>query len=294
MKRWLIAATLFAAIVPASAFWQSRDSNYNVNITSGGAVTCSSSEGNNFLARLTGSPDDTHKTAYCTLIDGLVTDSVWTKLDALYMFATDTSANALLNLVSATGNAGNVSATFTADAGFAGNGTNQYVDTNMNSTTFVQYTLDSAHFSLWGKNAAPSNFGGIHGILDATSDNLYLRSGNATGATACGNLNTNSGTLLCDSAANSAEKHHIINRSASNAQQFYVNGSSAATNTLASVSVPTGNDVWIGCRNNNGSVNQCSDQQFMAASLGASLNGTEAGNLYARVHAYLQTIAGIP
>ena len=50
----------------------------------GGGITCSSSQGNAFLARLTGSPDNAHKTAYCTLIDGLVTDGVWSKLDALY------------------------------------------------------------------------------------------------------------------------------------------------------------------------------------------------------------------
>lgn len=39
MKRWLIAVALLCAIVPASAFWQSRDSNYNQSIS--GAVSCS-------------------------------------------------------------------------------------------------------------------------------------------------------------------------------------------------------------------------------------------------------------
>lgn len=36
MKRWLIAAALLAAALPAFAGWQSRDSNYNINVTAGG------------------------------------------------------------------------------------------------------------------------------------------------------------------------------------------------------------------------------------------------------------------
>lgn len=38
MKRWLIAAALLAAALPAFAGWQSRDSNYNQNIVTGGVT----------------------------------------------------------------------------------------------------------------------------------------------------------------------------------------------------------------------------------------------------------------
>ena len=37
MKRWLLALILLVTVSPATAWWQSRDSNYNVNITSGGS-----------------------------------------------------------------------------------------------------------------------------------------------------------------------------------------------------------------------------------------------------------------
>jgi hypothetical protein len=263
-------------------------------VHSAGGVSCSSSEGNAFLARLTGSPDNTHLTAYCTLIDGLVTDGVWTKLDALYMFAADTSANGLLNLVSGSTNATNSSTTFTADAGFQGSGTNQYVNTTVNPATTTQFTQNSGHFSVWGKNSAPSNSGCCSGYINSgPTDGTHITVGNGSGGSSVV-INNTWNTSLNGSAATPGNRHIIANRSASNARQVYENGSSANSDTQASTAIPTGLSFWIGCRNFNGGSNQCNDQQWMMASVGASLNGTEAGNFYARVHTYLQTIAGIP
>ena len=51
-----------------------------------------------FIARTSGL-DAGHLAAYATLIDGLVTDGLWSKFDALWIMATDTAANARLNLV---------------------------------------------------------------------------------------------------------------------------------------------------------------------------------------------------
>lgn len=263
-------------------------------VHSTGGVTCSSSQGNAFLARLTGSPNSTHQTAYCTLIDGLVTDSVFTKLDALYMFAADTSANALLNLISSSNNATNVSATFAADAGFTGNGTNQYVNTTVDPTATTQFTQNSAHISLWFNTTTPNNAGGRHGYIDGgATKGTYGSPGSGANPPAV-NVNSNF-DLVVTAATNNSEKKHIIgNRSTSAARQIYLNGVNDGSDTVASQTIPSGATFWIGCRNLGGSPNQCTNGQFMMYSIGASLSSTDAGNLYARVHTYLQTIAGIP
>ena len=53
-----------------------------------------------FLARTSGL-NATHTNAYTALINGLVSDAIWAKLDVLYLFATQDQTTALLNLVSA-------------------------------------------------------------------------------------------------------------------------------------------------------------------------------------------------
>lgn len=71
-----------------------------------------------FLARTSGL-DATHIAAYKALINGLVADGVWPKLDALWVDATQDSATAVLNLKSASHTAtleGGIS--FAADVGF--------------------------------------------------------------------------------------------------------------------------------------------------------------------------------
>src|SRR5229473_5562637 len=57
------------------------------------------SQATTFLARTSGL-SGTETTAYTNLICGLVTDGVYPSLDALYIFATNTTTTANLNLIS--------------------------------------------------------------------------------------------------------------------------------------------------------------------------------------------------
>ena len=99
----LIWCLLLAGIVciaqseHVSAFWQSRDSNYNQNVVSGGGGGCSAAT--TFLARTSGL-SGTETTAYTTMICGMITDGTWSLFDGLYVFATNTKTTAKLNLVS--------------------------------------------------------------------------------------------------------------------------------------------------------------------------------------------------
>src|SRR5712664_2840319 len=94
------------------------------NAPSGGC-----SQATTFIARTSGL-SGTETTAYTNLICGLVTDGVYSTLDALYIFATNTTTTANLNLISTNfGLTGATPPTFSADHGYTGNGTTQFLDT---------------------------------------------------------------------------------------------------------------------------------------------------------------------
>lgn len=253
-----------------------------VHSTGGG---CSpGSEATAFLARTSGL-NGTHTDAYCVLINGLVTDGIFAKQDAIYIFATDTSGNALLSLVSATYNGTATGApTFTADAGYTG-ASGKYIDTNFNATTAGTplFTRNSASAWAWSNTSAQSAgpaFGVVTGasvtyiIPRFTDDKFYAST--ADGAFQFVASTDGSGMFAA-------------NRTTSTANQKYKNGASVQTNTDISVALQNTNLAIM-----RGQTGAAFTGQIMAAGFGQSLSSTEHGNLYARVHTYLQTIAGIP
>ena len=80
-----------------------------------------------YLARTVGGNEGGNGANIATLIDGLVSDGVWAKLDALYVLAQQNQSDALLNLVGTSyGLSASVIAsrtlTFAPYVGFAGSG----------------------------------------------------------------------------------------------------------------------------------------------------------------------------
>src|SRR5215469_5596790 len=113
--------------------------------------TPTSSQSAAFLARATDVVSITDKTNYDTMITGLVTDGVWSKLDALYIFAAVDRTTALLNLVSNTFNCtehGTIN--FSAYQGYTGDSSTFYLDSgftpNAGGTLF---SLNSANLGAY-------------------------------------------------------------------------------------------------------------------------------------------------
>jgi hypothetical protein len=124
-----------------------------------------------FLARTSGL-SGTETTAYTNLICGMVTDGTWSLLDALYIFATNTTTTAKLNLIStsfpiAYHGTPAESSQFSADHGYTGDGSTVYLDTGfIPSSAGGVFTLNSAHIgqymltsrtaaSIWCDRAIP-------------------------------------------------------------------------------------------------------------------------------------------
>lgn len=242
-------------------------------------TTVPSAEASAFLARTSGL-DSTHRNAYIGLIDGLVNDGVWSKFDALWVLATQDETTALLNLCSTSyGLSKTNSPTFTADQGFAGDGTN-YLNNGTAYSSLTQFTQNSAHVMLWdltsggssgraiGESSTSTNKVHIHPRYSDT--NAYFRV-NRTNAGANGNVANTKGCSLAT-------------RTDSTTVTGYKNGSWAAANVTDTSEVRSGQTL---CIPEPGSP---STDLIAAASVGGGLSATDASNLYSRLYTYLQAV----
>jgi hypothetical protein len=240
-----------------------------------------------FLARTTGL-DATHTNAYTGLINALVADGLWSKFDALYVFATQDSATALLNLISSSFAATTLSGTltFTADRGFTKGAGNGILTTNFNPTTAPspKFVLNSAHCSAWSVTDPGTSAIAIFGSIGANETDIYPRYTDNNAYFRCNSTNI-AGVAVADPIG-----HYIANRSSSSAVQGYKNGSSVLSNTSATSGGPTNNPFTFGAATSSGAL---SPHQIAACSVGSSLSSTDATNFYNRLRTYM-TAVGVP
>jgi hypothetical protein len=277
---FLLLAVCLCLSQQSSAFWQSRDSNYNTNVVAGGGGG-GCSQATAFLARTSGL-DSTHTTAYTTLICGLVTDGVWARLDILYVFATQDSTTALLNLTSTTYSATAVSSpTFTADQGYLGNGTTSYVDLGFKASTAAspKYVQDDAVIFAWMNNNISGYVQSIGEIVTSVS---YITLSNADALYYI----INGGGQARAAAIGTTAGFASIERSSSTATATYWNGSSLSTASLTSSAVPTQDFIVLG------SAASFYALQASAAGGGKSLGSTLQTALYSRLATY-RTAVGL-
>lgn len=256
-------------------------------------------EASAFLARTSGL-DATHTNAYTNLINGLVADAVWSKLDLLHIYATQNSTTALLNLVSTSYNGtANGSPTFTVDRGFTGTdgSATVYINTGFNAATASspKFVQNSAHLSVWN---VTNPGGGMNGAAMGT----------ATPSSGAGNLiQPQSTTGNCalkancngqiDAIAGSGTGHHVANRSGPNARDGYRNGVNIQSITSGansgSIAVQNGNIYAIGHNNLDTPVPVGSGFQLAMISIGSSLSPTDVTFFYNRLRTYM-TAVGVP
>lgn len=277
-----IAATITATVTATNA-------SGSASATSTDVGPVSSSEAAAFLARTSGL-NTTHTNAYTALINGLVADGIWAKLDVLHIYATQDSATAQLNLVSNSYPAtANGSPTFTVDRGFTG-AAGKYINTGFNPATAgsPKFVLNSAHLSVWNLTNATSNnpdLGGQDGSSHYShlytryiDNNAYFRlNGPNSGDAPIGNSDSRG--------------HYIGNRPNSTAAQGYKNGASIISSAVTSTAVPNVNLYALGI-NANGSLLGTGYQNAMI-SIGSSLSSTDATNFYNQLRTYM-TAMGVP
>lgn len=239
------------------------------------------------FARFTTAPSRKYKRAIDQLIRALKKAGVWTKLDALYVFAAANSQSAVLNWIANAYNAtlvDSANVTFTAGVGFAGNGSSSYVDSNFDPTTASspQFQRNSLTFGFWSNTAAVVASSAA-GFLNTTG---VTRTARFTGDVVNGRANQATATASAGGSCTDGTGLHLVIRSASSAVRVTQNGATLGSNATSSVA-PVAGSLRFG----SASASIFSTVQFRAGVIGAALSTTEDAAMYAALSAYFAAIA---
>jgi Putative peptidoglycan binding domain len=256
--------------------------NVSASSTSAGATTAfaaSCAPSSNFLARASGL-NNSHKQAYDNLICGLVTDGVWSKLDVLYIFATQNSAAALTNLVSSSFTATpSGSPTFTADSGYT-TASNKYVSSNFNfSTNGTNYTQNSASMGGWSGTAAGSATNAWE-TSTAFGGNTFIVTDDG-GVTDISINDTAKQTVTNNSDGSGM---FVLVRPDSSTKVLYRNGSSLGSTSRGSAALENG---VLQTGNGNSGINR-------AMFAGGGLTTTDVANFYTRMQTFMNAVGATP
>ncbi len=244
-----------------------------------------------FLARTTGL-DATHTNAYIDLIDGLVADSIWSKLDILYIFATQDGTTALLNLVGTSYPAiSNGSPTFTADLGFTGVNLSGsvWINTAFNPSTASspQYTQNSAHISAWTSSSSNSDEK-IMGVVESGAESIIIPRNSSNNAV----LRVNVGAGLPGQTVASAFGYSLVTRTSSTSVLGYKDGVNLFTNNAAASGAIALDIKILGVNHYNGNF-YGSPYRCAGVSIGSSLSAGDVTAITSRLRTYM-TAVGVP
>lgn len=238
------------------------------------------------FARFTTPPTLLRKTQINTLIGSLISAGVWGKLDGLYLMAAADSQAARLNWVQ---NAYNLipvnSPAFTADRGYAGDGSTSYLNTNfVPATAGGHYAQDSAHLLVVDRTARAANNFAQLGCIDAVSSHIRTR---LTGDFFLGNVNEATNAVITNT---NSDGRFITNRVDASTVRLYRNGSLLGTASVASNGLNTHSFFICGVSSASGTLFLPSSDQLSCAGFGASLSPSEAAAYDAALSTYLSAV----
>ena len=242
------------------------------------------------FARWGTDPGSTRKQLYSDCIAGLKTDSVWSLLDEVQMYAAHTQADGLLGWKNVRNATVVNSPTFTTDRGIATNGSTSYIDTAfVPSTDGVAYTDPSACYGAYINDVGAGSSGNSiysTGAVGTFFSRLVPRD---TAGRIRAIINSTTSLTFTSTAPGTRLGLSTVDRPSGADAIAYRNGSSVGTVADASTGVP---DVafFVGGQNNSGSLGGAIDSRFAFWFAGASLNSTKQTALYNRFLTLLTAI----
>lgn len=240
-----------------------------------------------YFDAMTTAPDSTRKGLLNTLIAGLKTDGVWTKLDALYIMAAHDAQAARVNAKAPSSVASAVnSPSFTTDLGYISDGTSSYLDTNINpATAGGNYSQNSATIGVWSLTNVTDT---LDFDIGNSSTNCRLNCRSALATTFRGQLNNSGGVNFGDSTSvPNSQGMFTITRTSSSNITGYRNAIDLGSSTVTSASVTSANMFLL----NVGT--DYSNRRLAAAFFGGALTGTDVSNLHSRLSTYLTAVGAI-
>lgn len=291
-RAFVLTILLLGLIWPAVAGWQSRDSNYNIKIVSGG-FTPSCAQSSTFLAAATGVTLTADKTNYDTLICGLVSDGVW-NFDVLYIWAAPTQATALINLANPGTFNGTLNGTtaglFTAYQGFTGNGAGAadfYIDSGFNPSTATtpNFVQNSANFGVYvlSNRSTSNNFWEIGSVPGSVGEFFApLQSGGLS-------VSINSASQINGGSPASSQGSWNATRINSSRMDAFLNSSETTVNGTADTSQAPANANIVFFTFQNGFGN--TSDQMASGWIGKGLSNVDSCKVNNRINTYMATLS---
>lgn len=243
------------------------------------AYVFANTEASDLVARFSTPPTNARKSLIDALIGDLKAAGVWTKLDALYIFAAADEQSALLNWKSTSYNLTKVSSpVFTVDRGFQGDGVDDVLTTGFNpATAGGNFAQNSAHLGVWSRTNIPN---GASQSYEIGNTNSYIARG--TGNNARGRPNTSGDVTL---SGNGFLGHRVWSRTASNAWAGYIDGAPVTSGTDASAALTSSAFRILSV-----TASLFGTNQHAAAHWGSGLTATETSAIHRAVSGLLAAV----
>jgi hypothetical protein len=226
------------------------------------------------FARFTTPPSLARMVRINTLISALITAGVWAKLDAFYVTAQYDAQSAQQNWVQNLYNLTPTSSpTFTADRGYAGNGTSSYLATGALRNALSKFTQDSASIGAWERSEINA------GLIVGTAAGAVARIQPRAGGLAGGRLNAASGA---SAAVVSSIGLTVMDRPSSSSVRALRNGVQINLNAVSTSAAPTADEFYL-LRD----ASTFSAGQVASAYIGAAMTDGEHLAAYNAVNTYL-------
>ena len=235
------------------------------------------------FARMTTPPTTERKDEINTLIVGLKTDGLWSKLDVLYLFAAADEQAALLNWVSTDYDATNNGCTLTADSYYTG-GTGKYINSNYIPSAGTNVALNSTSAGVYIYEMTTYNSGTALGVYAASSYLIFEDNANGIGTKLYG---TN-GSFAGGGTAQTTPMLSTLSRLSANLHKLY-HGVDSLYATAVSVALPT-ESVYICAWNNAGTASGFHNGKISAFFVGAGLTRAEHLKFETRLEDYLVAV----
>ncbi len=220
------------------------------------------------------------------LIKHLRQDSIWSTLTCLQVYAQAVEQAAKLNwVIPGTFTAASVnSPTFTPYAGYAGNGTSSYINTEITPSSINIGSFKSMAHGIYQQDNTTCNCVNAGTITSTDYTEFAIRyNGSNDVYPPTNNHNINSAF----SGITNASGFFIGNRTDSLTNSLGVNGAIIGSQTVAA-QLANNRSYFIGARNNNGSPDFFAPQQISAFFIGNKLTSTMIANFSTHLNNYLK------
>lgn len=244
--------------------------------------------------RMSPQPNAARKQLISDFIDSLQsngTKNFWANADRIWVMAAHDSGASKLNWKADEDNLLTVNAlTFTADRGWAGNGTSSYLNTQfIPSTDGVNFTQDAASIAIYIRTNAASSTLDYGAWATGAGRMVSLVSRNASNSW-YGRIND-----FSDNTTVNADSRGLFGYVRTNATTRYKfrNGTAESNETVSSSGLPALN-MYVCCRNLDGVPSLYTTREYSFLYIGGVLSTAESAVLYRIVEWYLDQIgAGV-